>query len=226
MTPFQTIPVVAAPSVDNGSVLVGVAVITLVVVAVLGAAVWGSLRLRSVQPVLKKGISGLREERFAAEVLREFLPDVQHDPAGAQGVLLEPAAGLSARSKTGPVLADEVAGGGGELEDFYAKTLTSKPVRAAGPATGTLTSGGSRPVLSGVFGESVREFVEGIRSLATAVEQAALVGGGSELDRAARSVEAFTSGLGALPIKDVLVSAGRAVEAGSTGGDNPQECST
>ena len=60
--------------------------------------------------------------------------------------------------------------------------------------------------------ESVREFVEGIRSLARAVEQAALVGGGSELDRAARSVEAFTSGLGALPIKEVLVSAGKAVE--------------
>jgi hypothetical protein len=114
MTPFQTIPVVAAPSVDNGSVLVGVAVITLVVVAVLGAAVWASLRLRSVQPVLKKGISGLREERFAAEVLREFLPDVQH-PAGAQGVLLEPAAGLSARSKAGPVLGDVVAGGAGSL---------------------------------------------------------------------------------------------------------------
>jgi hypothetical protein len=81
-------------------------------------------------------------------------------------------------------------------------------------------------VLSGVFGESVREFVEGIRSLATAVEQAALVGGGSEVDRAARGVEAFTSGLGALPIKDVLVNAGRAVEAGSTGRDYPQEHST
>jgi hypothetical protein len=120
-----------------------------------------------------------------------------------------------------------VAGGGvGVLEDFYAKTLMPKPVRSAGPATGTLTSGVSRPELYGVFGESVREFVQGIRNLATAVEQAALVGGGSELDRAARSVEAFTSGLGALPIKDVLVSAGKAVEAGRTGRDNPQECST
>ena len=225
MTPLQAIPVVAAPAVDRGGMLVGVGVITLVVVAILGAAIWGSLRLRRLEPVLKKGDSGLREERFAAEVLRDFLPAIQHDPVGTQGLVLKPAPGPSASSNVGPALADEGAGSA-VLEGFYANTLTSKPVRAAGPATGTLTSGGSRPELCGVFGESVREFVEGIRSLATAVEQAAVVGGGSELDRAARSMEAFTSGLGVLPIKNVLVSAGRAVEAGRTERDNPQECST
>jgi hypothetical protein len=227
MTVFHAIPVVASPSVDQGAVLIGVGVVTLVVLAVLGAAIWGSLRLRSVGPVLKKSVSGIREERFASEVLREFLPAIQHDPVGAQAAVLEPAPGPAAASNDGPVLSDEVASGGvGVLEDFYANTLTAKPVRTAGPATGTLTSGGSRPELSGVFGESVRELVEGIRSLATAVERAALVGGGSELDRAARSVEALTTGLGALPVKGVLVSAGKAVEAGRSGLDNPLERST
>ncbi len=216
MTLFQAIPVIAASTDNQGAVLVGWGVVTLVVLAVLGAAIWGSLRLRSAGPLLKKGVSSIREEQFAYEVLRDFLPTVKHDPVGAQGDVLEPT-GPAATSTGGPVLADEVARGGvGVLEDFYANSLTAKPVKSAGPATVTLTSGGSRPELSGVFGESVREFVEGIRSLATAVEQAALVGGGSELDRAARSVQAFTSGLGALPIKDVLVSAGKAVEAGRT----------
>jgi|GEM_PF-4270265 len=221
MSIFQAIPVIATPSDDGSAALIGVAVVTLVVLAVLAAAIWGALRLRSVGTVLKKGGSGLREERFASEVLRDFLPAIQHDPVGTQGVGLEPAPGPAATSNAEPVLAEGVAGGGvGVLEDFYAKTLTAKPVRTAGPATGTLTSGGSRPELSGAFGESVRELVEGIRRLATAVEQAALVGGGSELDRAARSVEAFTTGLGALPVKDVLVSAGRTVEPGRTGGTN------
>jgi hypothetical protein len=213
MTPFQALAVIAAPSVDHGAVLVGVGVVVVVVVVVLGAVIWGSLRLRSVDPVLKKGVSSIREERFATEVLREFLPDVQRDPVSAPCLVLEPAPSSGVSSHVGQVLA-EVTGGGGVLEDFYANTLTAKPVRTAGPATGTLTSGGTRPELSGGFGESVRELVEGIRDLATAVEQAALVGGGSELDRAARSVEAFTSGLGALPIKDVLVSASRAAAAG------------
>lgn len=223
MTLFQAIPASAAPSADNGAALVGVGVVVLVLLAVLAAAVWGFLRLRSVGTVLKKGGSGIREERFASEVLREFLPDVKHDPVGAQGDVLEPA-GAAATSNGRPVPSDEVATGGvAVLEDFYAKTLTAKPVRTAGPATGTLISGGSHPELSGVFGESVRELVEGIRGVATAVEQAALMGGGSELDRAARSVEAFTSGLGALPVKDVLVSAGRAVEAGRSVRDKPLE---
>jgi hypothetical protein len=227
MTLFHAVTVVAAPSVDQGAVLIGVGVVTLVVLAVLGAAIWGSLRLRSVGPALKKSVSGIREERFASEVLREFLPAIQHDPVGAPAAVLEPAPGPAATSNDRPVLSDEVASGCvGVLEDFYANTLTAKPVRTAGPATGTLTSGGSRPELSGVFGESVRELVEGIRSLATAVERAALVGGGSELDRAARSVEALTTGLGALPVKDVLVSAGKAVEAGRSGRDNPLGRST
>jgi hypothetical protein len=227
MTLFQAIPVIAASTADQGAALVGVGVVALVVLAVLGTAIWGSLRLRSAGPVLKKGVSSIREEQFASEVLREFVPAVKHDPVGAHGDVLEPAPGPAATSNGGPVLADEVARGSvGVLEDFYANSLTAKPVKSAGPATVTLTSGGSRPELSGVFGESVREFVEGIRGLATAVEQAALVGGGSELDRAARSVEAFNSGLGGLPVKDVLVSAGRAVEAGRTGRDKPPERSS
>jgi hypothetical protein len=217
MTPFHPILAVAAPNVDQGAAVVGVAVITLVVVTVLGAIVWGSLRLRSVQPILKKGGSGIREERFASEVLRGFLPEVHDDPVGTHGSLLEPTPDPAASSDVEPFLVDKVEGSGaGVPSDFYAKTVTSKPVKAAGPATGTLTSGGPRPELSGAFGDSVRDFVEGIRSLATAVEQAALVGGGSELDRAARSVEAFGSGLGALPIKEVMVSAGKAVEAHRT----------
>ena len=166
MTPFQAIVAVAAPNVGHGAALTGVGVVTLLVVAVVVAAIWGAVRLRSVQPVLRKGGYEIREQRFAA----------------------------------------------GVLEDFYANALTSEPVRAAWPATETPTSRASGPELSGVFGESIRELAEAIRSLATAVEQAALVGGGSELDRAARSMEAFTSGLGALPIKDVMVSAGTAAE--------------
>jgi hypothetical protein len=217
MTLFQAIPVIAASTDNQGAVLVGRGVVTLVVLAVLGAAIWGSFRLRSAGPVLKKGVSSIREEQFASEVLRDFVPAVKHDPVGAQGDVLKPTPGPAATSTGVPVPADEVARGGvGVLEDFYANSLTAKPVKSAGPATVTLTSGGSRPELSGVFDESVRELVEGIRGLATAVEQAALVGGGSDLDRAARCVEAFTNGLGGLPVKDVLVSAGKAVEAGRT----------
>lgn len=202
------------PTADNGAAFSGVIVVTLVVVAILGAVIWGSIRLRSVQPVLKKGVSTMREERFASEVLRDFLPDGQQAAVGAAGVTLEPAPRPESSAKNRPVLADEAEGGvAGDLEGFYATALTSKPVRAAGPTTGTLTYGSSRPEVSGVFGEAVRDLAEGIRGLATAVEQAALVGSGSELDRAARSVEAFTGGLGALPINEVLVSAARAVAA-------------
>ena len=215
---------VAAPSADNGAAVVGVGVVALVVLAVLGAAIWGAVRLRSVRPILNKGISGVREELFAAEVLRDFLPDLRHDPVTAQGLVLEPAASPSADAMVRPVLDDNRAGGGVRvLEGFYANALTSKSVRAAGPAIGTQTSGGSRPELAGAFGESIREFVEGIRRLATAVEQAALVAGGSELDRAARCVDVFTRGLGSLPIKDVLVSAGGANKADEAAGGNPQE---
>ena len=210
MSPFRTIVANAGPAVDNGAAIGGVVIITLLVVAIVGAAIWGTIRLRSVDPVLRRGVSSIREQRFASEVLREFLPDSRHVPADAQGVVLEPAPGQETVSKQTPLLADEVAGGVvGDLDGFYATALTSKPVRTAGPTTGTLTFGSSRPEVSGVFGEAVREFVEGIRALATAVEQAALLGGGSELDRAARSVDAFTRGLGVLPINDVLVSAGR-----------------
>ena len=200
---------VAESGVDQGAAFVGVGVISLVAACIVGAAIWGFLRLRSVQPVLRNALSDNRAERFASQMLREFLPDVQQDTAGP----LEPAPGPAATSNIGPSLADEALGGGVRvLENFYASTLTSKPVRTAGPATGTLTSRSSRPELSGEFGEWVREFAEGIQSLAKAVEQAALVGGGSELDRAARSVEAFTTGLGTLPIKAILVTAGKSVE--------------
>jgi hypothetical protein len=219
MSPFQTIAASSGPNVDNGAALGGVVIVTVIVVAVLGAALWGFVRLRSVNPVLKKSVSNIREQRFASEILREFAPDSQHASAGAQGAVLEtgilpkPAPGPETSSKKTSDLADEVPGGGvaGDLEGFYANALTSKPVRAAGPTTGTLTYGSSRPEVSGVFGVAVREFVEGIRGLATVVEQAALLGGGSELDRAARSVDAFTRGLGALPINAVLVSAARDV---------------
>ena len=223
MNPFQATLAVAASSADNGAAIVGVVVVAVVVLAVLGAAVWGFVRLRSVRPILHKSVSGSREEHFAAEVLRDFLPDLQHDPVTAQGLVLAPALSPAAGAMVMPGLADERTGGDvGVLDGFYANTLTSKPVKTAGPATGTLTSG-TRPELAGAFGESVREFVEGIRSLATAVEQAALVAGGSELDRAARCVEVFTTGLGGLPIKSVLVSAACASKTDQAAGDNPQE---
>jgi len=208
-----------APNAENGAALSGVIVVTLVVVAILGAVIWGSIRLRSVNPVLKKRSSSIREQQFASEVLRDFLPDGQHAAVGAQGIVPKKAPGPDAGSKDSPLLADEGVSGGvvGDLENFYANALTSKPLRAAGPATGTLTYGRSRPEVSGEFGQAVREFVEGIRSLATAVEQASLLGGGSELDRATRTVEVFTRGLGALQINDVLVSAGRDVAAARAG---------
>ena len=210
----------AGRTVDDGAAIGGVIVVTLVVVAILSAVVWGYLRLRSVQPVLRKGVSNIREERFASEVLREFLPDGKHTEASTRGAAPQPAPRPESGSTDRPLTADEVEGGGavgggavGDLDDFYANALTSKPVRAAGPTTVTLTYGSSRPEVSGAFGDAVRELVEGIRGLATAVEQAALVGGGSELDRAARSVEAFTGGLGALPVNEILVSAAKAVAA-------------
>jgi hypothetical protein len=220
MSSFQMILAGAGPTVDDGAAISGVIVVTLVVVAILGAVVWGYIRLRSVQPVLRKGVSSIREERFASEVLRGFLPDGKHTGASTRGAAPEPAPRPESGSKDRPLPADEVEGGGavgggapGDMQDFYANALTSKPVRAAGPTTVTLTYGTSRPEVSGAFGEAVRELVEGIRGLATAVEQAALVGGGSELDRAARSVEAFTGGLGALPVNEILVSAAKAVAA-------------
>ena len=210
MTPFQVTMAVAESRADQGAALVGVGVISLVAACIVGAAIWGFLRVRSVQPVLRNAVSDKRTERFASQALLEFLPDVQRDTVGP----LEPAPGPAATSDVGPSLADEAVGGGsGVLENFYASPLTSKPVRNAGPATGTLTSRSARPELSGEFAEWVREFAEGIRSLAKAVELAAMVGGGSELDRTARSVEAFTTGLGTLPIEAIQVTAGKSVES-------------
>jgi len=200
---------VAESRVDQGAALVGVGVISLIAACIVGAAIWGFLRLRSVQPLLRNAVSDKRTERFASQMLLEFLPDVQQDTVGP----LEPAPGPAATSDVGPSRADEAVGGCGVLENFYASTLTSKPVRNAGPATGTLTSRSARPELSGEFREWVREFAEGIRSLAEAVEQAALVSGGSEVDRTARSVEAFTTGLGTLPIEAVQVTAGKSIES-------------
>lgn len=194
MTTIQGAVTLAAAGVGQGSVLVVVGVVSMVACAVLGAVIWGSLRLRKVGTAFRKSGSGIREERFAAEVLRDFRPD---------------SVGHRGPDSTGSAALMTVV----PLEDFYASPVTSKPVRSAVPATGSLVSVGAHPELPGVFGESVRDLVEAIRGLAVVVEQAALTGGGSELDRAARSVEAFTTGLGALPLKEILVSAGQAADS-------------
>jgi hypothetical protein len=196
------------PASDQGAVLVGLGVIAVVVVAVVGAVGWGVLRLRAAGPILRNSISGVREEAFAAQVLHEFRPEGQ---VGVPGV-----SDTGAQPDVGSVAADGEAASvdAATLEDFYATAMTAKPVRAAAPATGVLATPGSHLQVSQAFGVAVRELVSGIRDLAVAVEQSALVNAGSDLERAAHVVGVLTEGLGGLPVQELVGAAGRVTEIG------------
>ena len=85
MTTFHVTLATVTPSSSQSAALVGVVVVVLIVAGLLAAAVWTFLRFRSAGPVIKNGVSSVRAEIFAAEVLREFQPkepsvsDNEHD---------------------------------------------------------------------------------------------------------------------------------------------------
>lgn len=205
---FPTSVGILAPASDQGAALVGVGVIAVIVVAVLGAVGWGFLRVRAAGPIFRSSSSGVREEAFAAQVLSQFRPEGHGGERAASDPGPQP-------DVSGVVPANEAVNvDAAPLEDFYATAMTAKPVRAAAPATGMLATPGSHPLPSQTFGVALQELVNGIRDLADAVEQSALVSGGSEAERAARVVGAFTAGLGMLPVKEVVSAAGFATEIG------------
>jgi hypothetical protein len=193
----------------------GVGVVAVVVVVVLGAVIWGSLSSAvGLSPSLRKVFPASGEERFATEVLREFLLDVQRDPVSAPCLVLEPRLVQGSARTVGPVLAGVTGGGAGVLEDFYAKHADGKTGPNRRPATGTtdLRRYTSRAVRG--FGESVRELVEGIRISPRLLSRPpwwVVAPSGTALPAAWRPSPV---GWRALPIKDVLVSASRTAAPG------------
>lgn len=208
MTTLPLFVGILAPASDQGAAMVGVGVIAVAVVAVLGVVGWGFLRLRAAAPIFKNSISGVREEAFAAGVLREFRPE------GQRGVLAVSDTGTAPEVSEVARDAETAKAETAPMEDFYATAVTAKPVRASAPATGMLATPGSYPQLSETFGAALQELVSGIRDVAVAVEQSALVNAGSEVERAARVVGVLTAGLGELPVEDLVNAAARVTEIG------------
>jgi hypothetical protein len=192
-----------ATASDQGAALVGLGVIAVVVVAVVGAVGWGLLRLRAAAPIFRNSISGAREEVFAAQVLHELRPEGQRGVSGVSETGTQPDVGSVAPQN------EATSVDAATLEDFYATAMTAKPVRAAAPATGVLATPGARAELTRTLDVAVLVLVSGIRDLAVAVEQSALVDAGSDMERAARVVGVLTEGLGGLPVKEVVSAAGR-----------------